>query len=121
MQRVAVGVPEGLPASADPEQRLLLVREGPWSPHRDGDGPGERPVGVLEERVRADAVHGASLYPMAAGLIVESGLADPLERILVRVEPYQIGATPDELRSAVESEAKNTVIQGEDVDHACQA
>lgn len=48
------------------------------------------------------AVHGASLYPQAAGLIVESGLADPLERILVRVEPNQVGATPDSLRSAVD-------------------
>jgi pimeloyl-ACP methyl ester carboxylesterase len=48
------------------------------------------------------AVHGAALYPGAAGLIVESGLADPLERILVRIEPRHVGATPDELRSAVE-------------------
>lgn len=48
------------------------------------------------------AMHGAYLYPQAAGLIIESGLADPLERILVRVEPYQIGATMELLRSAVE-------------------
>jgi len=47
------------------------------------------------------AVHGASLYPAAAGLIVESGLADPLERILVRIEPRHVGATPEELRAAV--------------------
>ncbi|MBT0666124.1 alpha/beta hydrolase [Geobacter pelophilus] len=49
------------------------------------------------------AVHGASLYPYAAGLIVESGLADPLERILVRVEPYQLGATMESLRTAVDT------------------
>lgn len=48
------------------------------------------------------AMHGAYLYPQAAGLIIESGLADPLERILVRVEPYQIGATMELLRSAVD-------------------
>jgi len=48
------------------------------------------------------AVHGASLYPEAAGLIVESGLAEPLERILIRVEPYQLGATMASLESAVE-------------------
>lgn len=48
------------------------------------------------------AVHGASLYPQAAGLILESGVADPLERILVRVEPYLIGATMEELREAVD-------------------
>jgi fermentation-respiration switch protein FrsA (DUF1100 family) len=48
------------------------------------------------------AVHGAYLYPQAAGLIIESGLADPLERILVRVEPYQVGATMESLQSAVD-------------------
>lgn len=47
------------------------------------------------------AVHAAALYPQAAGLIVESGLADPLERILVRVEPHHVGATMDSLREAV--------------------
>lgn len=48
------------------------------------------------------ALHGAALYPQAAGLIVESGLADPLERILVRVEPHQVGATPEELLATVD-------------------
>ncbi|MBP1728832.1 MAG: hypothetical protein H6Q56_1205 [Deltaproteobacteria bacterium] len=48
------------------------------------------------------AVHGAALYPGSAGLIIESGLADPLERILVRVEPRQLGASLAELQSAVE-------------------
>lgn len=47
------------------------------------------------------AVHGVSLYPQAAGLIVESGLAEPLERILVRVEPQHVGATMDSLKEAV--------------------
>lgn len=48
------------------------------------------------------AVHGAALYPAAAGLIVESGVADPLERILMRIEPRHVGATPDGVRAAVE-------------------
>jgi fermentation-respiration switch protein FrsA (DUF1100 family) len=48
------------------------------------------------------AVHGACLYPQAAGLIIESGLADPLERILVRIEPHQVGATMESLQSAVD-------------------
>ena len=48
------------------------------------------------------ALHGAYLYPQAAGLIIESGLADPLERILVRIEPRHVGATMDELRNEVE-------------------
>jgi len=48
------------------------------------------------------AQHGASLYPQAAGLIIESGLADPLERILVRIEPRDVGATMDELKGEVD-------------------
>lgn len=48
------------------------------------------------------ALHGAKLYPNAAGLIIESGLADPLERILVRVEPRELGATMEQLRGSVE-------------------
>jgi pimeloyl-ACP methyl ester carboxylesterase len=47
------------------------------------------------------ALHGASRYPGAAGLIIESGLADPLERILVRIEPREVGASPADLRAAV--------------------
>ncbi|MBK5275548.1 MAG: alpha/beta hydrolase [Desulfuromonadales bacterium] len=49
------------------------------------------------------ALHGAARYPRAAGLIIESGLADPLERILVRIEPHEVGATMEELRAAVNS------------------
>jgi pimeloyl-ACP methyl ester carboxylesterase len=48
------------------------------------------------------ALHGVSRYPRAAGLIIESGLADPLERILVRVEPHEVGATMDTLRASVD-------------------
>ena len=48
------------------------------------------------------ALHAASLYPQAAGLVIESGLADPLERVLVRVEPWQLGVTPEELRQEVD-------------------
>lgn len=48
------------------------------------------------------ALHAAARYPRAAGLIIESGLADPLERILVRIEPCEVGATSETLRTAVE-------------------
>jgi pimeloyl-ACP methyl ester carboxylesterase len=48
------------------------------------------------------ALHGVSRYPRAAGVIIESGLADPLERILVRIEPHDVGATLDELRASVD-------------------
>lgn len=46
------------------------------------------------------AVHGAKLYPQAAGLVIESGLADPLERILFRIEPCHVGATLEQLQKA---------------------
>ena len=45
------------------------------------------------------AVHAASLYPQAAGLVLESAIADPLERILARAEPWQVGASLEELRA----------------------
>ncbi len=47
------------------------------------------------------AAHGVVLYPNAAGLIIESGLADPLERILVRVDPQEIGTTLEILQAEV--------------------
>jgi pimeloyl-ACP methyl ester carboxylesterase len=50
------------------------------------------------------AVHGAGLFPSAAGLILESGIADPLERILVRVEPWQLETDHAGLREAVDRE-----------------
>jgi pimeloyl-ACP methyl ester carboxylesterase len=47
------------------------------------------------------AVHAASLYPHAAGLVLESAIADPLERILARVEPWQLEASLEGLRAEV--------------------
>lgn len=48
------------------------------------------------------AMHGAFRFPRAAGLIIESGLADPLERILVRAEPGEMGASMEQLRGSVQ-------------------
>jgi len=48
------------------------------------------------------AAHGAGLFPQAAGLILESGIADPLERTLMRVEPWQLGTDLAGLQAAVE-------------------
>jgi hypothetical protein len=39
---------------------------------------------------------------LAAGLVLESAIADPLERILARLEPWQLGVTGEELGSEVE-------------------
>src|SRR5207248_3030364 len=36
-----------------------------------------------------------------AGLIIESGIADPLERVLIRVKPEELGATAAELADEV--------------------
>jgi pimeloyl-ACP methyl ester carboxylesterase len=47
------------------------------------------------------ALHAASLYPQAAGLVLESAIADPLERILARVEPWQLEVSMEELRVEV--------------------
>lgn len=46
------------------------------------------------------AIHAVSLFPAAAGLIIESGIASPLERILLRVRPQELGASAAELGAA---------------------
>lgn len=43
------------------------------------------------------AIHAASLYPQAAGLVLESAIADPMELLLSRLEPRQLGVTGNEL------------------------
>jgi len=48
------------------------------------------------------AVHAASLYPQAAGLVLESGIADPLEFMLERVEPRQLGSSLEALVAETE-------------------
>lgn len=47
------------------------------------------------------AIEAASRFPSAAGLVLESGIADVLERILLRVDPEDVGATAEELAAAV--------------------
>jgi len=47
------------------------------------------------------AIHAAALFPEAAGLILESAVADPLERLLLRVAPRELGVTPEALAEAV--------------------
>ncbi len=54
-----------------------------------------RSVGSL---FAAEAVRSA---PRIAGLVLESGIADPLERFLLRVRPEELGATRAELAEAV--------------------
>lgn len=47
------------------------------------------------------AVKAAELFPDVAGLILESSIADPLERLLLRVHPEELGVTHAELAEAV--------------------
>ncbi len=47
------------------------------------------------------AVHAASRFPAAAGLVLESGIADVLERLLLRVTPEELGTTAAELARSV--------------------
>lgn len=46
------------------------------------------------------AIEFASRYPGIAGLVLESGIADVLERILLRVSPEELGVSIEEMRSA---------------------
>jgi pimeloyl-ACP methyl ester carboxylesterase len=53
------------------------------------------------------AIHGVKIFPQTAGLIIESGIADPLERLLLRVSPQELGATVDEVQNEVERVLNN--------------
>jgi hypothetical protein len=48
------------------------------------------------------AIHAASCFPDIAGLIIESGIADPLERLLLRVRPAELGLTMLQLQAIVD-------------------
>ncbi len=47
------------------------------------------------------AIEAAARFPEAAGLVLESGVADVLERLLLRVHPDELGSTREELTQAV--------------------
>ncbi len=47
------------------------------------------------------AIHGAYRVPRVAGLIIESGIANPLERIIIRVEPEELNVTYAQLQDAM--------------------
>jgi len=50
------------------------------------------------------AIEAAAKFPQAAGLVLESGVADVLERLLLRVEPRELGVTAEELEMAVDQQ-----------------
>ncbi len=47
------------------------------------------------------AAHAAALYPEAAGLVLESGIAELLELMMERVEPWQLDTVIDDVQAAV--------------------
>lgn len=47
------------------------------------------------------AIEAAARFPQVAGLVLESGIADVLERLLLRLDAADLGATPAELAAAV--------------------
>ncbi|MBN1958440.1 MAG: alpha/beta fold hydrolase [Desulfuromonadales bacterium] len=47
------------------------------------------------------ALEAAARFPHAAGLVLESGVADVLERLLLRVEPAELNVSGDTLKQAV--------------------
>lgn len=47
------------------------------------------------------AIELAHRHPRIAGLIIESGIADVHERLILRVRPSELGVSADELRAAV--------------------
>ncbi len=48
------------------------------------------------------AIEAAARFPQAAGLILESGVADVLERLLLRVEPRELGVSAAELEGEID-------------------
>jgi pimeloyl-ACP methyl ester carboxylesterase len=48
------------------------------------------------------AIHCASRFPQVAGLIIESGIADVLDRLLLRVQPGELGASLEAIRAEVQ-------------------
>jgi pimeloyl-ACP methyl ester carboxylesterase len=91
------GMSEGAPALA------AMLEDIPPVVAASGADPGRiiffgRSLGSLY------AVHAASLYPHAAGLVLESAISDPLERILERVEPRQVGVSMERMRAEVNRE-----------------
>jgi pimeloyl-ACP methyl ester carboxylesterase len=68
-------------------------------------------VGVPAERIvpfgrslgSLFAVEVAARHPTVAGLVVESGIADPLEPALLRVSPEDFGMTAESFRAAADA------------------
>ncbi len=49
------------------------------------------------------ALEAAARFPNLAGVIIESGVADPLERLLLRLQPEELGVTSEAFAAALSS------------------
>jgi pimeloyl-ACP methyl ester carboxylesterase len=65
--------------------------------------PPERAVAFGRSLGSLFAVEVAARHPSLAGLVLESGIADPLEPAILRVKPEDVGMSADAFRAAVDS------------------
>lgn len=69
-------------------------------------GPPEKVVVMGRSVGSFFALEAVSRFPSIAGLILESAIADPMERLLLRVDPSEVDATAEEWR-----------LLGDELDH----
>ena len=67
---------------------------------RAAGAPPERMVAFGRSVGSIFAIEAAARFPTLAGLVLESGVADPAERLLLRLSPRELGVAPDELARA---------------------
>lgn len=62
------------------------------------------------------AIHAASRFPEVAGLVLESAIADPLERLLLRLDPEEVELSPEafaaEVKGSLDHEKKLRAYRG---------
>ncbi len=59
------------------------------------------------------ALEAARLYPQAAGIVIESGIADVLERLLLRVDPAELGVSSQAFSNLIRKRfAHQEVLEG---------
>lgn len=84
------GVPSLVKMMADVEQIILAIGEKPENLILFG-----RSLGSVY------AIHAAYLFPEIAALIIESGIANPMQRLLNRIRPQEIDSTKEQIKAAV--------------------
>jgi len=50
------------------------------------------------------AIHGAYLFPQISGLIIESGIANPITRLLSRVSPNELNTSTEDIQAAIHAD-----------------